>query len=124
MEAEVDPILKLLNVAGFHDGHAEMFQQEAAVGRDLGAFAPRIVAGDDDRPAAGIRAGQIRQGQGIRRHVQPDALHGGDGLHGEHLRAVEGRAGEGFVVGLKRPHPLLAQQRRKAGECVKETGHG
>ncbi len=124
LEAQVDPVLELLGRAGFDDGHAEVLEQEPAVGRHLRAVAPRVLAADADRPAVGVGPGQVAQRQRVGRHVRADDLERHDAAAAGHLAAVQGRGAQGLVVGLERPDALGLEQVGQVAHQVEEAGHG
>ncbi len=101
-----------------------MLEEEARVGGDLGGIAPRIFAGDEDRAAFGVGAGEVSYGEGIGGDVDADGFHRGDAAARGHLRAVERCDAEGFVIGLEGADAVLFEQGCEVAEDVEESGDG
>ena len=101
-----------------------MLADEATVGRDLCAVAPRVVAHDDHGAALRVGAGEVADGQRVRRDVHADALHCRNGAAGRHLRAVDGRDAERLVVRLERADAVVLEQVLDVAQGVEEAGDG
>ena len=123
LEALGHPVFDLLRAAGLDDGHAQVLEQEAAVGRHLRAVAPRVVAADHDRAAVGVRAGEVAEGERVAGDVQADAFHRAGGAQRQHLAAVEGGRAQGFVIRLHGAHAVLFEQRADVAQAIEKGGN-
>jgi len=121
LESGPDVILNLLRRARLNDRDKQVAKEKPGVGRHLRAFAPRIIANDNDRPAVGMGTGQIAQGQGVAGNVKPDAFHDRHGPQRGHLRAVDRRHRVGLVVRDAALDSPLPKQRRTSGDHIEES---
>ena len=71
-----------------------------------------------------MRPGEIAQGQRVGSDVQADRFHRADAAQRAHLRAVEHRRAQRFVVGDARPDALRLIQRRDQLHRVKKARDG
>ncbi len=100
VEGQAHVVLQLLRARRLEHRDAGAGQREPAVGADLGRRQRRVVPGHDDPGGGGGRAGGVRDGQPVERHVGAHALHDRHGPRAGHLAgAVQHRGALGLVVG-------------------------
>src|SRR5438552_19000954 len=93
-----------------------MLHQCATVASHLSTRGVRVVAADDDcsslLSAQTVLVAVVDYVDRVRRHVQSDALHDGNGVNAYVHRPVEGGCALGLVVGHFAPETNLAENVR------------